>query len=260
MFPLLHGPFGEDGTLQGLLELADVRYVGSGVLASAAGMDKHVMKVLLADAGLPIGPHVVVLPARLGARPGGGAWTTSRSSATRCSSSRRGPGRASASRKVHRPEDLDGRGRGRRGGTTPRWWSRRMVDGREIECGVLESPDGGPPRDQPARRDRGRRRPRVLRLRGEVPRRGRRPAHRAGGPARGRRRHGCASCRRGRSRRWAARGWRGSTSSSRDDGAVRRQRDQHDARLHAVLDVPADVGRHRPRLRRPRRPPAARSR
>src|SRR6187401_553275 len=47
VFPLLHGPFGEDGTIQGFLEMSDVRYVGSGVLASAAGMDKHYMKVLL---------------------------------------------------------------------------------------------------------------------------------------------------------------------------------------------------------------------
>lgn len=62
VFPLLHGPFGEDGTLQGLLEMADVRYVGSGVLASAVGMDKHFMKVVCATAGLPIGPYTVVLP------------------------------------------------------------------------------------------------------------------------------------------------------------------------------------------------------
>jgi len=60
VFPLLHGPYGEDGTLQGLLELAGVPYVGSGVLASAAAMDKAVMKVLLAGAGLPVGPYVVV--------------------------------------------------------------------------------------------------------------------------------------------------------------------------------------------------------
>src|SRR6185295_14439626 len=60
--PLLHGPFGEDGTLQGMLELGDVRYVGSGVLASAACMDKHVMKVMLAGAGIPVGEHIVVLP------------------------------------------------------------------------------------------------------------------------------------------------------------------------------------------------------
>jgi D-alanine-D-alanine ligase len=60
VFPLLHGPFGEDGTIQGLLELADIRYVGSGVLASAVMMDKHYMKVIFAGHGLPIGPYVVI--------------------------------------------------------------------------------------------------------------------------------------------------------------------------------------------------------
>ncbi len=60
VFPLLHGPFGEDGTVQGLLELADVPYVGSGVLASAVGMDKQYMKMVLESAGLPTLPWVVV--------------------------------------------------------------------------------------------------------------------------------------------------------------------------------------------------------
>ncbi|TFH74214.1 D-alanine--D-alanine ligase family protein [Cellulomonas sp. HD19AZ1] len=60
VFPLLHGPFGEDGTLQGMLELADVRYVGSGVLASAVGMDKHMMKLVLAGSGLRVGAFRVV--------------------------------------------------------------------------------------------------------------------------------------------------------------------------------------------------------
>jgi D-alanine-D-alanine ligase len=55
IFPILHGPFGEDGTVQGLLRLADLPFVGSGVLGSAVGMDKDVMKRLLRDAGLPIG-------------------------------------------------------------------------------------------------------------------------------------------------------------------------------------------------------------
>ncbi len=54
VFPVLHGPYGEDGTVQGLLELANVPYVGSGVLASAAGMDKAVMKVLFGGSGLPV--------------------------------------------------------------------------------------------------------------------------------------------------------------------------------------------------------------
>jgi D-alanine-D-alanine ligase len=61
IFPVLHGTFGEDGTIQGLLELADLPYVGSGVLGSAAGMDKDVMKRLFAAAGLPQTPHVTLL-------------------------------------------------------------------------------------------------------------------------------------------------------------------------------------------------------
>jgi len=60
VFPVLHGPFGEDGTVQGLLEIADVRYVGAGVLASAVGMDKHYMKVVFESAGLPVLPYAVV--------------------------------------------------------------------------------------------------------------------------------------------------------------------------------------------------------
>ena len=61
IFPVLHGTFGEDGTIQGLLELADIAYVGAGVLGSAAGMDKDVMKRLFADAGLPLVRHATVL-------------------------------------------------------------------------------------------------------------------------------------------------------------------------------------------------------
>jgi D-alanine-D-alanine ligase len=61
IFPVLHGTFGEDGTIQGLLELADLPYVGAGVLGSAAGMDKDVMKALFRAAGLPIVKHVTIL-------------------------------------------------------------------------------------------------------------------------------------------------------------------------------------------------------
>lgn len=60
VFPVLHGPFGEDGTVQGLLKLADVPFVGASVLGSAVGMDKDVMKRLLRDAGIPIAKFVVV--------------------------------------------------------------------------------------------------------------------------------------------------------------------------------------------------------
>jgi D-alanine-D-alanine ligase len=62
VFPVLHGPYGEDGTIQGLLELAGVPYVGAGVLASSAGMDKEFTKKLLAAEGLPIGAHAVLRP------------------------------------------------------------------------------------------------------------------------------------------------------------------------------------------------------
>ena len=60
VFPLLHGPFGEDGTVQGFLELSDTRYVGAGVLASAVGMDKHFMKVVFESTGLRVGPYIAV--------------------------------------------------------------------------------------------------------------------------------------------------------------------------------------------------------
>ena len=73
VFPLLHGPFGEDGTVQGLLELVDLRYVGAGVLASAVGMDKHFMKLVLAGAGLPVAPFTVIRPGEFERTPG--VWT-----------------------------------------------------------------------------------------------------------------------------------------------------------------------------------------
>lgn len=60
VFPILHGPFGEDGTVQGLLKLANVPFVGAGVLGSAVGMDKEVMKHLFCEAGIPIGKFIVV--------------------------------------------------------------------------------------------------------------------------------------------------------------------------------------------------------
>jgi len=61
VFPVLHGPYGEDGTVQGLLELANVPYVGAGVLGSAVGMDKAVMKTLFIARNLPVGPYMVVV-------------------------------------------------------------------------------------------------------------------------------------------------------------------------------------------------------
>src|SRR5246127_2300192 len=69
IFPVLHGTFGEDGTIQGLLELADIPYVGAGVLGSAAGMDKDIMNSLFRAAGLPIVKHVTVLRGEWEAQP-----------------------------------------------------------------------------------------------------------------------------------------------------------------------------------------------
>jgi D-alanine-D-alanine ligase len=70
-FPILHGPFGEDGTIQGLFELAGVPYVGNGVLASALGMDKHFTKTVLQAAGVPVAPWVTLDAAD---RAGDDAW------------------------------------------------------------------------------------------------------------------------------------------------------------------------------------------
>ena len=72
MFPLVHGPYGEDGTLQGLLELADVPYVGAGVLASAVGMDKATMKAVFRAHALPVVPHLVLRDHEWRGEPG--AW------------------------------------------------------------------------------------------------------------------------------------------------------------------------------------------
>jgi D-alanine-D-alanine ligase len=143
VFPLLHGPFGEDGTLQGLLELADVRYVGSGVLASAAGMDKHVMKLLLAAQGIPVGDHLLVTARHWERDPEG----------VRADVEELGypvyvkPSRAGSSLGITRvkgPADLDGAVEAARR-HDPRIIVEAEIEGREIECAVLESIDGGAP-------------------------------------------------------------------------------------------------------------------
>ncbi|AYY12695.1 D-alanine--D-alanine ligase [Actinobacteria bacterium YIM 96077] len=143
VFPLLHGPFGEDGTIQGLFELAGVRYVGSGVLASAAGMDKHVMKLLLQAAGLPVVPHVLVGP---------GAWDRQRDQVL-ADVERLGwpvfvkPARAGSSMgvsKVDGPDGLESAVLSARE-HDPKVMVEEAVEGREIECGVLEGVDGGEP-------------------------------------------------------------------------------------------------------------------
>ncbi|NAZ82023.1 D-alanine--D-alanine ligase [Kineococcus sp. R8] len=143
VFPLLHGPFGEDGTLQGLLELSDTRYVGSGVLASAASMDKQVMKVLLAGAGLRVGPWTSFTARRWAADP----------DACRKDVATLGypvfvkPARAGSSIGISRvddPDDLDA-AVALAVGHDPKVVVEAALAGREVECGVLEDAGGGEP-------------------------------------------------------------------------------------------------------------------
>jgi D-alanine-D-alanine ligase len=144
VFPLLHGPFGEDGTIQGLLELADIRYVGSGVLASAVMMDKHYMKVVFAGHGLPIGPYVVITDRD---------WKSDPASSMDAVASLGWPvfvkpARAGSSvgiTKVSGPEGLRAAIEFARE-HDPKVVVEAGILGREIECGVLEGRDGAPAR------------------------------------------------------------------------------------------------------------------
>ena len=144
VFPLLHGPFGEDGTIQGLLELADIRYVGSGVLASAVMMDKHYMKVVFAGHGLPIGDYVVITDRE---------WKTDPAAAMDTVASLGWPvfvkpARAGSSigiTKVAGPDGLRAAIEFARQ-HDPKVVVEAAMIGREIECGVLEGRDGAPPR------------------------------------------------------------------------------------------------------------------
>ncbi|MEV0697749.1 D-alanine--D-alanine ligase family protein [Saccharopolyspora sp. NPDC050389] len=136
VFPVLHGAFGEDGTIQGLLEMADVPYVGAGVLSSAVSMDKEYTKKLLAAEGLAVGRYEVLrrdqatLDERQRERLGLPVFVK--------------PTRAGSSlgiTKVTDWADLDAAiAEARR--TDPKVIIESAVVGREIECGVLEFPDG----------------------------------------------------------------------------------------------------------------------
>ena len=144
VFPLIHGPFGEDGTIQGLLELAELPYVGCGVTASAVGMDKHFMKVAFESAGLEVGPYEVVTDRQ---------WTHEREESLKRITALGypmfvKPTRAGSSfgiTKVDKFEEL-----------VPAIEEARRHDakiiveagivGREIECGVLDGHHGDMPR------------------------------------------------------------------------------------------------------------------
>jgi len=136
VFPILHGPYGEDGTIQGLLELSGLPYVGAGVFASAAGMDKEFAKKVMAADGLPIGDYLVLRPtqsepdsegiARLGfpmyVKPARGGSSIG---VSRVDTPAELPAAIAEARR-HDPKVL----------------LEAAIVGREVECGVLEFPDG----------------------------------------------------------------------------------------------------------------------
>jgi D-alanine-D-alanine ligase len=146
VLPLLHGAYGEDGTLQGLLEMTGTRYAGAGVFASAAGMDKEYMKLLMSARGLPVGRYVVVRDrdwrsgdgerkrvldeiAELGwpvfVKPARGGSSIGISRVTVA-------GDLEVAIEAARAHD-------------PKVLVEAAVDGIEVECAVLEGIDGGPP-------------------------------------------------------------------------------------------------------------------
>lgn len=144
VLPLLHGPFGEDGTLQGLLETVGVPYVGAGVLASAVGMDKHFMKVAFTAAGLRVGPYETVTARQWAADPDA---ARERLRGLRLPVFVK-PARAGSSMGITRVEDWEQLDPAIAGAQKhdPKVIVEEGIDGREIECGVLDGRDGAAPR------------------------------------------------------------------------------------------------------------------
>ncbi|GAB3713581.1 D-alanine--D-alanine ligase family protein [Mariniluteicoccus flavus] len=144
-FALLHGTFGEDGTVQGLFEMMGVRYVGSGVMASATGMDKHVMKMVLAASGLPVGPYVVVLPHEWVSDPAACLDAVSALEFPVFVKPARGGSSMGISR-VTEPAGVEAAIEEARRFDPKVIVEQGFTDIREVECGVLQDPDGGAPR------------------------------------------------------------------------------------------------------------------
>jgi D-alanine-D-alanine ligase len=136
VFPVLHGPYGEDGTIQGLLELAGVPYVGAGVLASAAGMDKEFTKKLLVAEGLPVGNYEVLRPSQ----PTPDTGLRERLGLPVFVKPARGGSSIGVSRVTSWDELPAAVAHARR--HDPKVIVEAAVVGRELECGVLEFPDG----------------------------------------------------------------------------------------------------------------------
>lgn len=144
VFPLLHGPFGEDGTIQGLLELAGLRYVGAGVLASAVSMDKQFMKLVLSGQGIPVGPYAVIRPGEWERHRG--AWEET--VATLGLPVFVKPARAGSSLGITRVAHLEDLPAGVAAAQEhdPKVLVETAIEGREIECAVLGGRNGEPPR------------------------------------------------------------------------------------------------------------------
>ncbi|HCC32802.1 MAG TPA: D-alanine--D-alanine ligase A [Clostridiales bacterium] len=136
VFPVLHGPYGEDGTIQGLLELADVPYVGAGVLGSALGMDKAVQKALLAGRGMPVAEHLVVRASAWKRHPGRIAAAVPVHPGYPCFVKPANLGSSIGITKVKRPEDLAS-AMEMAFRYDPKVLVEEAVDGREIEVSVL---------------------------------------------------------------------------------------------------------------------------
>lgn len=144
VFPILHGRFGEDGTLQGMLELLGLPYVGAGVLASAVGMDKHFTKTVLQSAGIPVAPWRTVTAAEWAAQPEGVVGSVDHLGWPLFVK----PARAGSSVGVSRAADPERLAEAIRVGLgeDSKVLIETAIVGREVECAVLASRNGGRPR------------------------------------------------------------------------------------------------------------------
>jgi D-alanine-D-alanine ligase len=151
VLPILHGPFGEDGTIQGLLEMAGVPYVGAGVLASAVSMDKEYMKLVFTARGLPICPYVVVRDRDWQGGPAGAATAERKRIFDAIAElgypvfvkPARGGSSIGTSKAADQAALVEAVEAARR--YDHKVIVEGAVDGMEIECAVLEGLDGGPP-------------------------------------------------------------------------------------------------------------------
>jgi D-alanine-D-alanine ligase len=154
VLPVLHGPFGEDGTIQGLLEMAGVPYVGAGVLASAVSMDKEYMKIIFRAKGLPVGPHVVVRERDWPPEEAAGAVAADPEHKRVLDAiSELGwplfvkPARGGSSIGTSKASDMTQLLEAIRTARAfdPKVIVEAAIEGKEIECSVLEGRRGGPP-------------------------------------------------------------------------------------------------------------------